>query len=312
MKKSLKVILISSLALFLIGAICCVSALTKVGFNIHKLSTDEPTQKQVQEFEIEKGDNINVSNLFGEIKIYPSSDDKLHVQYYSSTNSEYTMQKNSNTVMITENEITKPWYRYIQLSFGDNCSDMILEVPSDMVDSITADCKGDSVTVNGISISGQLKIDSFSSADITSVKSASLTVQADNSDITCSDITTSSEINLKTSYNEISVGNITCGSSMHCSTDSSSIRQIGLIKADSVDFSSESGSVNLEKIDAINTAVKTESGSIKGTSVGSEKDYAVSAVASSFKNQLGTGTANASKTISLKSESGSVDWNFEK
>ena len=312
MKKSLKTVLIISLILFAAGAACCITALANVGFNVRKLSPERHTQKHSQEMVIGNIKDINISTEYSDIKVYPSKDGKLHLSYYTSDEFDFKINKTANTLTVSETATNKVWYEYLQVSFGSDDVKLVVEVPESFNGNIDVKSDNSDATVNGVKIGGELSVNSFDDVAITKFSGSDVTVNSENGEISCSDIKVLKSMNVSTSSGDVVLGNINCAGTLSCSSDSSEIRHTGLLKAKIINFSSDTGSVSLDKIDSKKTSIKAENGNISGISVGRESEYTIFAKADTFIKKLNTGTVNGDRVINLESEYGEIDWSFTK
>ena len=302
-----KILIISGIVCAL-GAICMAIAMMTVNFDVKALDLCGEPQKVSKFYDVQDIKSVSVNLYNSEILVKKSSDDKIHVTYYTTdccpTMSELTQDKE---IKLYDNfwdygikQYTKGFFHgykkhglktVIELPENSNGINIKTETSNG---SITAENinvnKAEFYTSNGKIQFSNIVSDTFCGNTVNGLVTAdkitaeNISLGTSNGNIKVSALT-SDKLSTATSNGSVTVKNVNAKSAEMTTSNGrislSDIKSENLIKA-----STSNGAIDISNISSDNTILQTSNGSISGNIIGDPDNYNISSSTSNGNDSL--------------------------
>ncbi len=233
MKTAIKIILIASAALVVVGL-----GLVGVAFAAGVSTTPAVTQDKVLENN-QEFTSIKITTFSADISVEESTNGKTHVICEESKNITYSMNIENGVLTLTE-EDDREWYEHMQISFDDRELTLYL-----------ADGNYEGITIE--TASGDIECDE----ELTFVN-AYLTSESGSIDFS-SRLT--GELSVTTASGDIEADNIK-PASLNIASSSGEVELENVIASEKISVKTASGQISLEGCDASELSIESASGSV--------------------------------------------------
>jgi DUF4097 and DUF4098 domain-containing protein YvlB len=302
MKKSVKYSLFISVIFIILGAVIVLVTLINNSFWGNKpLYT-----LQILDLEAAQYDRISISESDKDIIVKPSSDDKIHISYYTQ-GSDYSISTQGSELNVTY--LGKNYGNIISFDITPDTMSTTVELPENILaelflTSASGELKIDSVSAKSMSAatsSGDIEGRSVSAGQLTfSTVSGEAQLYSCSSDGILFVETTSGDVNGKNlSSDELNIvtvsGDVELNSALALSMSCETI----------------SGDIDFEKLDCGNISLNTVSGDIGGTVAGNQSQYDISWSSVSGNIDLPSISEGRPYSIFVETTSGNCRISFE-
>lgn len=306
MNRATKFWLVTASALLLIGGIIFTGGMSILKWDFTKLSSVKYETNDYY-FTDEGTDGISIITDTADVEFVISQDSGFSVSCF-----EYEAQKHSvsfeNGTLVIKNEDTRKWYEYIEyigINFGTPKITVVLpkgeygdlgiklstgdvNIPTELgFENIDIAASTGDVT-NRASASGDIKIKtSTGRIALENVNAASLDLSTSTGKVTLNDITCGGDVKVKVSTGKTEMTNVEC-ENLISNGSTGSLSLTNVIANGRFSLERSTGSVKLERCDATDIYIETDTGNVKGSLL-SEKV---------FITESDTGSINVPKTTS--------------
>lgn len=235
-----KPLLITAIALILVGAILFTWALAALDFDFYKLSTE---RYETNTYEVrERFDNISIDVTTTQVKFALSEDGSCKIVCHETEKVKHSATVQDGTLVIDTVD-TRRWYDHIGISFGG--MKMTVYLPRSEYASLLIETDTGDVEIPRGFFFESISIDS-STADITCQACAlkSIDINTDTGDIKLIDVKCE-ETNLESDTGDITFTRVVAAESLRAETST--------------------GDVRFENSDAVFIVVETNTGDVTGT-----------------------------------------------
>lgn len=251
MKKSTKKWLITATILSLAGCIMFGGIMSMFKWNFKKLST---VSYETNEYEIEKEfRNISITTDTANITLEPSKDAKTRVVCFEESKMKHLVEVQNDTLEIKAIN-DKEWYDYINIDFQSPKITLYLNEAEYSTLAVK-------VTTG--------KIEIKNGADFTSIDASVTTGDVNITSVTCS-----GDVKIETTTGGAKITDMKCKSFIRSGSTGKTLLK-NVIASEKISINKSTGNVVFDKCDAAEIAVKTTTGSVKGSFV-SDKVFNVS------------------------------------
>lgn len=301
MNKSTKIWLIIAASLILIGSIIFGGMMAMLKWDFKKLST---VKYETSNYEIDDAYlNISITSDTADIKFLPSENSKTSVECYEPQNARHWVTVEDNTLIIKSIDKRK-WYEYIGINIGT--PKITLSIPQGELGKLTVESDTGDITIpkeykfesidisehtgyvkNYASATDSIKIKaSTGNIKLENITSNSLDLSVSTGKISASSVKCDGDINISTSTGKTELSDITC---QNLTSKGSTGRALlkNVISAEKLTLKRSTGDINLDKSDAKDILIETDTGDVTGSLL-SEKI---------FFAQSDTGKINLPKTV---------------
>lgn len=304
MKKYLKIMLITSSVLLIVGIGCCTGALIKVGFDIEKFSTTVETEMLNQTYDTATVSSVQIDvRQYDDVKILKSSDSNIHVRYCNTTVDSSVSEDGALTISsIASNQ---PWYRYISFFINENRNNdgITIELPEVFVGRTSINTEAE-VTINGIALTNPLTVKTDDKISIKNISVSRLNLSTEYGAIECESCSVTDNIIIDGV--DISLSNIVCNL-IDCSTKDGGEIKSENVKATDITMLVSNSDISFSNIDTQKlTATCDGSGNISGSLAGTVNDYTIYALAPYGDNCLIGSTPQGARLLHLETEYGDI------
>ena len=282
MSKNIKKWLFIATSFIIMGCIIFAGTMMKLNWDFSKLSTikyEENNHTIDKEFK-----NINVNTNTADIKIETSDDDICRIVCYEEKNLKHTVEVVNDTLEISVLDQRK-WYEHIGISAGN--TQITVYLPKNEYASLTIkESTGD------VKIAKNLVFENISiKASTADIKAENITVgkielSVSTGDISLNSINCENEVNVKVSTGRTKLANVLCNSIIS-SGSTGDISLVDVIANKEITINRTTGDIQLDRCDAQDLFIETETGHVKGSLL-SEKV---------FITQSDTGRISVPKTV---------------
>ncbi len=319
MKKSTKIWLITATSFILIGCIAFVGVMAILEWDFTKLST---TKYETNEYEIDEiYKDISIITDTAKIEIVPSENGKTSVICREQKNIKHSVEVKDGTLTI---EITdsRRWYEHIGINFAQQTITLSLpkgEYGTFLVDSDTSNVEiSKDFTFQSIDVELSTgKVINYASANDIKIKTStgdictegittgSLELSASTGKITVSDIICDGDMRIDVTTGKTDILNATC-KSFYSSGSTGDLNFKNVVASEKISVIRSTGDVRLEKSDAAEIIVKTDTGNVSGTLLSGKIFFA----------QTDTGRVSVPKTTSggrceITTDTGNITFEIE-
>ena len=279
MSKSVKIWLIISASLILVGCIIFVGVMMALNWDFTKLSTN---QYETNKYAInEEFKNISILSDTADIEFLPSENSEILVVCYEQPKIKHSVEVKDDTLKI-EVKDTRRWYEFIGISFGN--SKITVYLPKwDYNDLLIKQSTGDAVipkefkfesinvsqstgnVICSASANGDVKIKT-STGDITveNVTVGSLKASVSTGEVNATDIECVGNFTVKVSTGKAKLTNVKCNN-FTSKGDTGDITLKNVIANENISLERSTGNVKLDGVDAKELNIQTDTGDVKGS-----------------------------------------------
>lgn len=302
--------------IYWIAGLCCLAGVVSLGISFFMIRGDftklnsrnvGPAEERVYEstMDITK---IYIRDYSGAIKIKGGDVNKPVVEYCESKSHKYTITEEDGVLNVEKNKDVKMLY----CSLDFNSYELCVTIPKDY--------------------EGMLDVQNTSgSINVSDVRSKELSAHNASGSICLTNVSVDGDVRVSGTSGGIKVEKVTCGNGLVKNTsgsiklsevmsdgnvtteNSSGSITLNYVTADgNVTTENTSGSVRFEKMSTKgDIRMSNTSGSIKGSIVGDESDYSITAINTSGSCNLNNSTSG-SKELHVENHSGSIKIEFVK
>ncbi len=279
MKRATKIWLICAVALVLLGAVVFGGAMSMLNWNFFKLSNNKC---ETNEYEINDAfSNISVKADTADIVFLQSNDEKTHVicREYKNENHSVKVTDNTLTIELTD---TRKWYEHISFILLETPSIKIylpeenyklldiksstgdIEIPDFLkLESVNADLSTGDINLLASSDFAELKTDT-GNINVENITVGKLEIVVSTGDIAVKNTTCEGYISINATTGDVSVCDTRCHSLVSKGT-TGYITLKNTIAKSLFSIERDTGDVELEKCDAEEILIVTDTGHVHGT-----------------------------------------------
>ena len=302
MKKSTKISLIAGASLFIIGTIIFTGVMSVMNWDFLRLST---TKYEVNSYEInDEFTNVSVNTSTADITFVLSEDGKTKIVCEEEANEKHNVYVSDGSLKIELSDQRK-WYQHIGINFkspkitvylGKSEFDSLNVKASTGDIKIPVDFKFSSIDIklstgnveNYASALYDVKIVTSTGAIKTGNMSAkNLSLNASTGKITVNNVKAEENVSVNATTGKVTLSNVTC-KNFASKGSTGKLVLSGVVAEGEFDIKRSTGDVNMEKCDAGEITVTTDTGNVSG-SLNSEKV---------FITKTDTGSINVPETVS--------------
>lgn len=288
MGKHFKIWLVTAIVLLVIGSLLFGGAMTMLGWDFSKLSTDEyrtTTHAISEDFS-----NISIDTDTAKLLLVPSEDDACTVVCYEREKVYHSVSVKDNTLTISVVD-TRKWHEYIGINVNFQGPKVTVYLPAGLYGALTVKTDTGSIKVpedfsfESSSLSSDTgSIQNYASvADFLDIKTSTgkilvegvtvgtLNLSASTGSITASDITCEGDASFGASTGKTTLSDITC-QNLNVKGETGKILLTRVLPAKRLTVKNDTGNVHLDHCDAAEIGIYTDTGNVKG-SILSEKVF---------------------------------------
>ena len=278
MKRRTKIWLMTAASLILVGGILFTGVMSSMGWNFHKLSTN---QYETNTYAVTDAfTHISVNTKTADITFKPSEDGTVSVVCYEDVTTPHRVEVRDNTLSIALEDHRK-WYQHIGIGFDSPSitvylpegayGDLTLRAPTASVEIgiyFTFDTMDVKVTTGDVtnfaSVVGSAKIRTTTGhIHAKSFDAGSLDLSVSTGDVQMKNINTGA-LNIKVTTGKTTAYRVRCS---HLTSDGSTgdlfLRDV--VAKDSFTITRSTGDVTMEECDAGSMKITTDTGDVLGT-----------------------------------------------
>ena len=265
MKTRTKVWLITAACLVLFGGILFVGVMTTLGWDFTKLAT---VKYETNTYEISEAfDTISMDTDTADICFAVSDDGICKVVCYEQENAKHSAVVENNTLTIRVDD-QREWYQYISINFST--PKITVYLPENQYTALVI--KGSTGAIEIPKAFGFENVDiSLSTGDVCFEASVSdmLKIKTSTGDIRVANISAGT-LDLSVSTGNVYLTDIAC-KKITSQGNTGDISLKNVIAAESISVERSTGDVKLEKSDAAEIFIKTDTGNVTGTLLSDKK-----------------------------------------
>ena len=260
MSKSTKTWLVTASLLVLAGCIIFVGAMMKLNWDFTKLTT---SKYKTNTYEIEEEyKNISVVTDTADIVFITAEETKTKVVCYEQENVEHTVTVKDGELLIEISDLRK-WYEHIEINFAN--PKITVYLPQGEYGALAVNTSTGNVEVpegfefESIDISA-----STGNIQLKNISAANVDLSALTGRITASDISCTDSFNFDVSTGKSYLSDITCKNITSTgNTGSAELERV--IAGEKISLKRSTGNIKLDKCDAAEIFIKTDTGDVKGS-----------------------------------------------
>lgn len=284
MRNGTKIWLIVAALIILLGGIIFVGAMTKLGWDFTKLSTEK---YETNSYDVtEDFEDISVKTNTADIEFLPSADDKVRVVCHEQEKIKHSVTVADGALVIDVVD-SRVWLDYIGINFSSAKITVYLprgEYGVLSVNSSTSDVKVSEdfsfESINTTLSTGDVKIYASATGAVKlktttgdiyaeGISAGSLDVSVSTGRITATDISCAGDVRLEVSSGKTKLKNISCAN-LWSEGDTGDITLEGVIASGKFDIERDTGDVTFERSDAAEIFIETDTGDVRGTLLSSK------------------------------------------
>lgn len=320
-----------------LGAICMFIAMMAVNFDVKALDLCGEPQKVSKSYDVQDIKSVSVKQYNSEVLVKKSSDDKIHVTYYTTdccpTVSELTQY---GEIKLYDNfwdygikQYTKGFFH----GYKKHGLKTVIELPENSTGiNIRIDTSNGKITAEKIYINKAEFYTSNGKIQFSNIVSDTFVGNTVNGSVTADKIT-AENISLGTSNGDIKVSEVTAdklgtgtsngsvivknvnAKSTEMTTSNGEISLSDIKSEKLVNASTSNGSIDISNISSDNIILQTSNGSILGNITGSPDDYNISSSTSNGNDSLAiynNKNKTSNKKIEVYTSNGNILVEFKK
>lgn len=303
----MKQLMITGCILLAIGIIIFVLAFAASGWDITKMSTVRAytMQTYVSQNPIT---SIVVDDDNMTVEVKKSKDDRVHVNYFTNDNDYYEITENG--VLSIDRVTNYKWYHYIfQIDFHKK--ELTIYLPEQYDGDLDIKTSNAKIEVEDISAR---RIDLKTSNSSIDMEDSSFTevakMKSSNGRIEATNVTSAGDMTAKTSNSKIDITNVSVRN-MDSETSNGSINLERVTAVDTIRSSTSNSHIAVERVDCGNIIdLKTSNGSITGDLKGTMSEYIISAKTSNGNNNLPENKTDGTKKLLAKTSNSKIEIEF--
>lgn len=282
MKKSKKILIITAIAMLIIGSLIAFFAMLSFNFDFSKINTENSITETYNVDESFK--NINIEDTECDINLIPTDNEKCIVICNESDKIRHSVTVENGTLKIKRTD-SRQWYEHIHIfAFYWDETEINLYLPKNEYDklyikSVSGNVETpenftfDTAEINTTSGEVEFLSKAYSDIKIQTVSgevylgettAKNINVQSTSGDITISSATVKNEIKVNSVSGNIELSDTIC-QSINSITTSGDHTFSNLIAKTNADFESVSGNIDMYQSDAQTLNIQTTSGDVTGT-----------------------------------------------
>lgn len=294
-------------ATILFGIVIFIGAFANLKFDIAKLSTLPPFEKQSEVVE-NTNQTITLKDCNTPINIKKSSDDKIHLDYYVNEKESYNINSQDNIEV--SKELNYKWYDYIFNINFQQC-DFTISLPENFNGDIDVNTENGKITLDDISANILTLKTSNGDFDVENIKSGSLSAKTNNGYIYVSSSEIKDTAKLTTSNGAVEQNKVNVN-------DLSVETYNGKIKLYDANVNNNATLVtNNQEINFSNLSVKgdlklnTANGKITGNILQPMSNFSIISNTSNGHNNLPSNVTMGTQKMDVKTSNGDINIQFE-
>lgn len=279
MTAKVKVWLLASIALILMGCVLFFCVMMSIRWDFRKLST---TKYETNTYAItEPFSDVHIITDTADTVFKPSVDGTVSVECYEQVNAHHTVSVKDGILCI-EVTNTQKWYEHIGMNFGSPKITVYLptksygaltltgrtgdvEIPQDFtfrcIDALrtTGDIANSASAAEGVRLqtsTGAICVDG--------VTTTALHMSASTGQITMASITCAGDISVDVSTGRVKMTDVTC-KNLHTHGDTGDLLLDNVIASETISINRDTGTVMFDGCDAVSLSVITNTGDVKGS-----------------------------------------------
>lgn len=302
-----KFFIIAACVLIVAGIIVCAVGYASGGFDIKAM---KEASTRYEEFDPDGVEQIFVSETSDDVIFKPSEDGLIHIEYREAENVTHTSSLENGKLTVRRIKTNPDAFRFWLtdlFSFVDGR--VIVFIPEGLVCSLECKCSSGDISVSDLELS-TLTL-SLSSGDIKveNCSSGAAVISGTSGDIRVSRLTVDGDLTVTLTSGEISCSDIVCSGSAALKATSGDISVSSLTAEGAFNCKVTSGDIDISSLASPDITVKNTSGDINLTVLGDEKEYRVSAEASSGDVDAPR-SSKGDKSLDVKTSSGDIKVEF--
>ncbi len=280
MKKSVKIALLVSLCLLLLGGVIFGITVLAMGGDFNKAATVKYEQKSQEIEQVFSG--ISIEGGSEEVRIVSTENEKCRVEYMQSKKVGYSVSVEEGVLTIAEWDNRK-WYDKIGLYLG-SLTTLTVYLPQSEYGNLHISMEsGDVYVARGFTFSSadlclysgdvtmsanilneaSVKVDS-GDIDLNNITAKSITVRNSSGELEMHNVHVTEKISLTSSSGEMELEDVTCNI-LSIGVSSGSVEMKSVVSIAATEIQAKSGDIELRRCDAGSYDIKTSSGSVTGS-----------------------------------------------
>lgn len=311
MKRSTKIALAVAAALLVGGAVLCTISLSRVNYDFGALTTAQAPEHRVETVRAAGVETIQMELDADDVHIVRSEDDQIHVSWYDREERRYELTRDDGALILQQVQQTgkRDWRRWISFDWDTGTTGVELAVPADFDGDLHVWVDLGALSVDGVSMTGELECRTDSGAvEINRLDAGSVVAESSLGKIRGSDWSVARGVSVTTDSGGISLQRCKA-SEFQLGAQLGSIG-LGQVAAGTVHAETDSGSIDLDALRADEITLKTDLGRVSGSIDGVQTQYTVFPEARLGNNNLTGRKGSADKTLTVTTESGDIDLSF--
>ncbi len=316
MKKSVKIVLWTALALIGAGIVLFLVGLLVTKGDFSKISTVEYENRQ-RTVEEEFTD-ISIEQYTDNVYVYPTTESVCRIDYMQSENILQSIAVQDGVLRIAEQDNRK-WYECVGIFWGNK--EMCIYLPQAEYNAVKIKASSGSVEIasgftfasvdvrvesGDINLSADAHTDikltaQSGNVDVKNASAASLTATAQSGAIRLENVTAKDSVSLGVQSGEIIATGVTC-SGFTASTQSGDVQLENVLSAGITEIRTQSGDIHLHACDGAAYRIIAQSGSVKGTVRSAKVFYA-----STKSGSVNVPQSNEGGMFEVNTQSGDID-----
>ncbi len=317
MKRYVKILLLISAALALIGAICFAVLAARGGLKDLQNITNEEYTKVENSYTVATDGTISIDLTITELVILLSDDADLTLSYYESDRFKYAVEASDSELSISfiEPKDISKWFFTFDLGYRP----MTLSIPKDFAGRIEIKTATGNLSVKNISDIKELDISATTgNIELDTVSADGVRVDVKTGNIKAKKLDASEFIDLSSTTGDIELKNASAPRITTKSTTGS--QTLAELSSDVASHTASTGSIVFDKLDAKDITLTASTGSVRGTLMGKRGDYIVTVSTSTgdsnIKSDLPEHLSSAIRpeplrTLCVKTSTGNIHIKFE-
>ena len=324
MKKATKILLIAGCVLVVLGLAVAAAGFAIAGGDFANLLPAPARTEKAEDFKGDGIENLVVEADYQNIEIVASADDDLHVTYYAAKTDDYSLSVDNATLTIKK--ARQPWWKSIGF-FNYAPKTMTVAIP-DTLTAVSAAAAAGSVSVDSVTLAGDLCIDSDAGAvTVSDISAGDVKISSDAGGVKLTGVSVKN-VTVKASAGSVKWEDVSCGDA-DVDSDAGKVSFENVSCAD-VSISSDAGAVKLNNLTASAAKISTDAGkieftalavarslelstdfgAIRGTVKGAMSDFTITSSVDLGNSNLPGSYQGGNKLLKVEADSGSVNVDF--
>lgn len=247
----------------------------------------EVFEKKEISFSLQQGDVFRIKADTDAIKLRPSEDGQMHIEYYQSEKRGYNFEQTEG--LLTMTRYAPKFNIYFDGGLGKYKT--VIYLPLEVY--IDLELSNDT---------GSVDMEKISSLN-------ALSIQVDTGAIHIRDAQITGDMSLSTKTGSIEGAKIQAGGSIHASTNTGS-HQYRELTGRSIELLADTGSIEFTNLYADAIRIQADTGSVEGQLPGKQEDYTIHSDTDTGSNNLPESQVGGSKHLEAVTDTGSIRIRF--